>query len=235
MAACVAASASGVSAPCASARRAARPACRGPSTAGRRGRGRRPRAPAARRRRPCGPPRTRRPCARSCARAPARARDAARRRRRGPRRASGRPGGSSCRRGPRRGRARARRAAARAARATAMAARDCGMNSPCSHSGEPKASNGASSTRPSGSRSAGRAGTGSSSCVVFSVLMRSAASAGSFPAAISARASPGPSASNHSSAIQRDTSAGAPPRRAWRRAGPRSARAPRGRRGAGRR
>ena len=46
-----------------------------------------------------------------------------------------------------------------------MAARDCGMNRPCSHSGEPKASNGASSTRPSGSRSAGRAGTGSSSRV----------------------------------------------------------------------
>ena len=79
------------------------------------------------------------------------------------------------------------------------------MNRPCSHSGEENASNGASTTRPSGRRSAGCDATGRRSCSsageIRSVLARSAASAGSLPAAISARAASGPSASNHSSAI----------------------------------
>ena len=138
--------------PCASARRAARRACRGPSTAGRPARGRRPRAPAAARRRPRAPRRSSAPMRAG------RARERLRRGRRGarppPRRPgppSARPGAWSCRPGRRTGRARARPAAGARIRATAIAARDCGMNAPCSHSGEPSASKAPSSTSPSGS------------------------------------------------------------------------------------
>ena len=78
-----------------------------------------------------------------------------------------------------------------------MAARDCGMNRPSVQSGESKASNGASSTRPSGRPGAGCDGTprraASSPAVVLSVFARRTASAGSLSAAISARASSGPS------------------------------------------
>ena len=145
----------GCRAPCASARRAARRACRGPSTAGRRARGRR-------RRRSCG-------SAASAVRTSTHARAHALR---GARERLGAPGWRSTATTRPSSPIRAARwvvlppgAAQRSstrspgrgasARATAMAARDCGMNRPSSHSGEPKASNGASSTRPSGSRSAG--------------------------------------------------------------------------------
>ena len=62
-------------------------------------------------------------------------------------------------------------------------------------------------TRPSGSRSAGCVATGRRSGELLrascaSVFARSAVSAGSLPAAISARASSGPSGVDHSSAIQ---------------------------------
>ncbi len=80
-------------------------------------------------------------------------------------------------------------------RATVIAARDWGMKRPACQSGESKASNGASSTRPSGRPSAGWVGTGSSAASAAasprSVLTRSADSAGSLSAAISARASSG--------------------------------------------
>ena len=113
-----------------------------------------------RRRRPVRTSTSAPPCARPYARAPPRARHGARppRRRRGP--PSARPGASSCRRAPRTGRARARRAAGASTRATAIAARDCGMNAPCSHSGEPNASKAPSSTSPSGRPSAGLARDG---------------------------------------------------------------------------
>ena len=104
-------------------------------------------------------------------------------------------GGSSCRPAPRTGRARARPARGASACETAIAARDCGMKRPSTHSGEPKASNGASSTSPSGIPAAGWLGTGSAAAssagVVRRALARSADSAAWLPAAISARASAG--------------------------------------------
>ena len=79
------------------------------------------------------------------------------------------------------------------------------MNRPSRHSGAPWASNGASSTSASGRPGAAWLGTGSraasSAAVVRSVLARSAGSAGSLSAAISASASAGPSVSHHSAAI----------------------------------
>ena len=82
------------------------------------------------------------------------------RRRRGP--PSAPPGAWSCRPARRTGRARARPGRGASTRPTAIAARDCGMNAPCSHSGEPNASQAPSSTSPSGRPSAGRLATGSS-------------------------------------------------------------------------
>ena len=172
---------------------ARRRACRGRSTAGRRARGRRRSAPAARRRRAVRTSTLVAPMRCGGARAaPRRGRRAARRRRSRPRRPSARRGGWSCRRARRTGRARARPAAGRAARATAIAARDCGMSRPVAPTaGEPNASNGRvedqrlGASRPGARRPAGaRRALGA---VVRSVLARSAASAGSLSAAISAR------------------------------------------------
>ena len=131
----------------------------------------------------------------------ARGRAAARPRARGgarrPRARRGRPSarrdGSSCRRARRTGRARARRARGASRRATAIAARDCGMNRPSRHSGAPWASNGSiERPAPRAGRARARVSTGSrcasSAAAIRSVLARSAASAGSLSAAISARA-----------------------------------------------
>ena len=110
-----------------------------------------------RRRRRCGPRRSSRPSARRCAGARRRGPRGARRPRSGPRRAISAarwvvlpPGAAhrSSTRSP---------GCGSSARATAIAARDCGMNRPCSHSGEANASNGASRTRPSGRPVGGRA------------------------------------------------------------------------------
>ena len=102
--------------------------------------------------------------------------------------------------------------------AALIAARDCATSAPALHSGSPRGSNGASTTSPSGisppprtagparvatPRSASSAATAAGSAT--SVLTRSALSAGSFTLASSARASSGPSASHHSSAIQSGT------------------------------
>ena len=143
-----------------------------------------------------------RPYERRSGAAPRRGQRGARRRRRRRGCPSGRRGGWSCRRARRTGRARARRARARAParrpsrRATAASA------GPSCHSGAAKTSNGASSTSASGRPSGMRVGTGrraaSASGAIFSVLARTTASAGSLSAAISARASAAPSASNHS-------------------------------------
>ena len=114
------------------------------------------------------------------------------------------------------------------ARATACAARDCGMNSPSCHSGEANASNGRVEQqrvgqigRLGGAARRARAG------VVLSVLARTAASAGSLFAAIRARASSAPSASNHSSAIHSGCEWRSAASRASGRAARRSAAAPR--------
>ena len=217
---------------CASARPGARRASRGPSTAGRPARGRRPAAPARRRRRRCAPRRWSRPCARRCARAPARARVALDRDDAPRGRPSARPGGSSCRRARRTGRARARPARGASARETAIAARDCGMKRPCAHSGEPKASNGASSTSPSGSPGAGRLAHGQRG---GQLGRRGAQRVGA------QRGLGGPVAGRHQRArlgrrrarrttaprSTRDGSGAARPRRAWPRGARRRARAPR--------
>ena len=136
--------------PCASGRRGGRRACRGPSTAGRRARGRTPPS--------CGCGGVRGPDG------DARRRPSARAVRRS---ASARPGWrSTATTAPVSSISAARwvvlppgaaqRSSTRSPgrgptmRATAIAARDCGMKRPACQSGESKASNGASSTRPSG-------------------------------------------------------------------------------------
>ena len=89
--------------------------------------------------------RSSRPCARAVrAQRVGAAGVAARRRRSRPRRPSARRGGWSCRRARRTGRARARPGAGASARATAIAARDCGISRPCSHSGARRRRTGAS-------------------------------------------------------------------------------------------
>ena len=228
--------------PCASARRGARRACRGPCTAGRRARGRS--APGS-----CGPAASAvrtsitppRPCAsavrRSASARPAMALDGD-----DPARcpASARPGAWSCRRARRTGRARARRAAGRAAAPTVIAARDCGMKRPSSHSGESNASNGPSSTRPFGQPGRGVARHGEAGGQLGGVRaqrvdaqrglgrlvvgghQRAGARPVRAPRTTARRSTPG-------------ASGAARPRRASRRAARRRARPPRAPRGAGRR
>ena len=176
------------------------------------------RPPAARRRRPCAPRRARAHARGRAPRAPARGPRGARRRRRpavlhqrGEVRGLAARGGAQVEHalaGPR----------ARGSATTAIAARDCGMNRPCSHSGEPNASNGRLEHEALG-QAVGRAATrraaraASSAAVVRSALARSAGSAARLPAAISARAALGRRARRTTARRStRDRSAAAPPR-----------------------
>ena len=153
----------------------------------------------------CGRRRSSRPCAARCGAARRRGRRGARRRRSRPRRPSAPRGAWSCRRGRRTGRARARRAAGASARETAIAARDCGISRPCSHSGEAKVSNGrvedqrlgqlGDRVRAAGARPAPRRS-------IRSVLARSDGLGGLVVGGHQrARAVSAPSASHHSRAI----------------------------------